>query len=94
MNVQIITLRQGEGPDTPKNGDIVTVDVTVWEFDDRGSGNNYKGNQYAIFPWPRPYLKLIQFPRIIDKKGFVFVVGKAFPEGMHLVNPSTTIYRH
>ncbi|KAI9869292.1 MAG: hypothetical protein M1813_000080 [Trichoglossum hirsutum] len=76
MNVQIITLRQGEGPDTPKNGDIVTVDVTVWEFDDRGSGNNYKGNQ------------------IIDKKGFVFVVGKAFPEGMHLVNPSTTIYRH
>ncbi|KAH0557051.1 hypothetical protein GP486_005159 [Trichoglossum hirsutum] len=45
MNVQIITLRQGEGPDTPKNGDIVTVDVTVWEFDYRESENNYKGNR-------------------------------------------------
>ncbi|KAI9765647.1 MAG: hypothetical protein M1840_007204 [Geoglossum simile] len=49
MGIQIITLQQGEGPDTPDNGDIVIADVEIWDLDCNNSDNHNKGK--AICNW-------------------------------------------
>jgi hypothetical protein len=47
MSSQITTLCLGDANDSPKDGDFVTVDVTIWKFHSEKPDNYYKGEKYT-----------------------------------------------
>jgi hypothetical protein len=79
MSIQIITLKLGEGPDTPDDGDVVIVDVDIWGLDCNKPDNHNKGETYVIQITMSVHRANICLS-ICSWKSFMFEVGKIFAE--------------
>lgn len=54
MGVTRKVLKQGNGTDKPKKGDIVTIQYTGNLYDEsKGANNDYRGKEYVVLLTPR-----------------------------------------
>ncbi|KAH0534229.1 hypothetical protein FGG08_007186 [Glutinoglossum americanum] len=79
MSIQIVTLKQGEGPDTPNDGDIVIADVEIWDLDCNQPDNHNKGKMYVIQITISVYEGNICLS-VCNWESFKFQVGEIFAE--------------